>query len=71
MIHRLDLLVGEPVDRPALGEVLPKQAVGVLVGAALPGMVRQREAELDPHGLGDLGVGGELASAVGLTLLAG
>ena len=38
----------------ALGEILPDQSVGVLVGASLPAMVRRREVELHLTGLFDL-----------------
>jgi len=38
---------GDRAEVGALGEVLPQQAVGVLVGAALPGSVRVAEVDLD------------------------
>ena len=55
IIHLTDPFVAGRVEVDALGEVLADQAVGVLVGAAPPGMVRQREVEdragrlLDPR----------------------
>lgn len=42
-IGSLDLLAGGPVQARALGEEVPEEAVGVLVGALLPGVVRQAE----------------------------
>jgi len=38
---------GDGAEVGALGEVLAQQAVGVLVGAALPGGVRVAEVDLD------------------------
>ena len=60
IIHLTNPFVAGRVEVGALGEVLADQAVGVLVGAALPGMVRQREVEdragrlLDPREVGEL-----------------
>lgn len=60
IIHLTDPFVAGRVEVGALGEVLADQAVGVLVGAALPGMVRQREVEdhagrlLDSREVGEL-----------------
>ena len=48
----------------ALGEVLAEQAVGVLVGAALPGRVRVAEVDRQVGGDGDLGVPGQLDALV-------
>ena len=48
----------------ALGQVLAQQAVGVLVGAALPGRVRVAEVDVQAGGLGDLDVVGHLPALV-------
>ena len=48
----------------AFGEVLAQQAVGVLVGAALPGAVWVAEVDRQPGGFGDLGVQGHFAALV-------
>ena len=55
------------VDRQVrpLGEVGAQQAVGVLVGGALPGRVRVAEVDLHrAEARGDLGVTGHLAALV-------
>lgn len=54
-VHRGDLVAGER-EVGALGEVLARQAVGVLVGPRCRGVVGQREAHARPGGRGDLGV---------------
>ena len=60
IIHLPDPVIADRVEVGALGEVLADRAVGVLVGAAPPGMVRQREIEdragrlLDPREVGEL-----------------
>ncbi len=43
----VELCVGHEPEVGAVGEVLPEQAVGVLVRAALPGRVRIAEEDLD------------------------
>src|SRR4051794_18685682 len=48
----------------ALGEVLPEQAVGVLVGAALPGALRVAEVHLQARVDLQLGVLGQLGALV-------
>ena len=48
----------------ALGQVLAQQAVGVLVGAALPGAVRIGKEDLDREPLGRLLVLGHLFPAI-------
>src|SRR5215211_1118072 len=48
----------------ALGEVLPEQPVGVLVGAALPGALRVAEVHLQPGGDSKAGVLGQLGALV-------
>lgn len=65
IVHHADLLVAELVYGPPLREVLPEEPVGVLVGSALPGVVRQREVEFHAQRLGDLRVLGELLAAIG------
>lgn len=62
--HGLDLLVADAGEVGALGEVLPDQPVGVLVAAALPGMVRQGEVAYRAAGPFDLPEIGELHAAV-------
>ena len=47
-----------------LGEVLSQQAVGVFVGAALPGALRIAEVDVDLGGDGEIFVTGELQSAI-------
>ena len=60
IVHPLNLLVRDPGEVGLLREILAQQAVGVLVGAALPRVARQREVEdrprpsLDPPELGEL-----------------
>lgn len=65
IVHHADLLVADVVRGPPLREVLPQEPVGVLVGPALPGVVRQREVELHAQRPGGLRVPGELLAAVG------
>ena len=45
--HFIELVLGEHGQVDALREVLPQQAVGVLVRAALPGALRIAEVDLD------------------------
>lgn len=60
VIHLTDPFVAGRVEVGALGGVLADQAVGVLVGVALPGMAGRREVEdragrlLDPREVGEL-----------------
>lgn len=60
VIHLTDPFVAGRVEVDVLGGVLADQAVGVLVGAALPGMAGRREVEdragrlLDPREVGEL-----------------
>lgn len=63
--HFRDLLVADSLERRALGEVLPQEPVGVLVGPTLPWMMRECETEPHAEPARDLGVGRELLSAVG------
>lgn len=63
IIHRCDL-VAHGVEVAALGEVLAQQPVGVLVGPAVPRMVRRAEVALGADGLGEQLVLGELLAAV-------
>ena len=53
----------------ALGEVLAQQAVGVLVGVALPWAVRVAEVDLHVQGGGDSAMQGRLAALVPGVLL--
>ena len=64
IVHLLHALLADAPQRLALREVLAQQAVGVLVGAALPRVVRKSEVELDADLLRDLGVGRELLAPV-------
>lgn len=48
--HRIQLFLGEAAQVAARGQVLPQQAVGVLVDAVLPGTVRIGEVDLHPGG---------------------
>src|SRR3990167_7096244 len=48
--NRIQLFLGEATQVAALGQVLPQQAVGVLVDAALPGAVWISEVHLHPGG---------------------
>ena len=48
----------------ALGQVLAQQAIGVLVGAALPGVVRIGKEDLDREPLGQLLVLGDFFPAI-------
>jgi hypothetical protein len=51
-------------QRGALRQVLTNQAIGVFVGAALPGVIRSREVELQPRLLFNLFVAVKLGSVV-------
>ena len=64
IVHLLHPSLADAAQRLPLREVLAQQAVGVLVGPALPGMVEQREVALDPDLPRDLGVGCELLAPV-------
>jgi len=52
----------EPAEIRTFGEVLAEPAVGVLVGAALPGAARVAEVDLDAGVDGELGVLGHLSA---------
>lgn len=60
-----DLLGLDGIEAAFLGEVLTHQAVGVLVGAALPGSVRMGEVEIGIELAGDGLVVGKLLAVVG------
>lgn len=64
IVHLLHALLAHARQRFALRKVLAQEAVGVLVGAALPRMVRKREVELDVDVGRDLGMVRELLAAV-------
>jgi len=57
--------LGEARHARVLGQVLAYQAVGVLVGAALPGVVRVGEVERHAGGTLDAGIAVELGAVVG------
>src|SRR5688572_4856159 len=57
--------LGEARHVGVLGQVLPDQAVGVLVGAALPGVMRIGEVERHAGGVLDSGIAVELGAVVG------
>src|SRR4030067_466022 len=48
--NRIQLLLREATQVCSLGQILPQQAVGVLVDATLPGAVRIGEVDLYPGG---------------------
>ena len=58
------LLVGDAGQFHALGQVLADQAIGVLVGAALPGAIGVAEIDVHPQCFGELLVQGHLSAAV-------
>lgn len=64
IIHLLHALLAHARQRFALREVLAQEAVGALVGAALPRMVWEREVELDVDVGRDLGMVRELLAEV-------
>ena len=64
VLDGLDLGVGDGGEAGALGEVVADQAVGVLVGGALPGAVGVGEVDRDVGGGGEDGVLGHLAALV-------
>ena len=64
VLDGLDLGVGDGGEAGALGEVVADQAVGVLVGGALPGAVGVGEVDRDVGDGGEGGVLGHLASLV-------
>src|SRR4051794_5125797 len=57
--------LGERGEGRAFGEVLPYQAVGVLIGAPFPRMIGRREVELEPSALFDRRVAVEFSAIVG------
>src|SRR4029453_2669606 len=61
---RVEVVPGVPAQVGALGKVLPQQAVGVLVGAALPGAVRGAEVDGQPRLDAQLGVLGHLRALI-------
>lgn len=64
MVCLRDLFLAHAGEVGALREVLPRQAVGVLVGAALPGVMRRGEVERGTRDGLDLGERRELFAAV-------
>ena len=64
IVRLLHALLAHARQRFAFRKVLAQEAVGVLVGAALPRMVRKREVELDVDVGRDLGMVRELLAAV-------
>ena len=61
----LTLGLAQVGEVPALGEILPDEPIGVLVGPPLPGVVGRCEVDLRPEGLLHLFVVMELAAVVG------
>jgi len=57
-------LIGYGIKGPGLGQILPHQAVGVLVGSPLPGGVRVREVGRGFEPPVDIGMPGELQAVV-------
>lgn len=64
IVHFRDLLVADLLEWCPFWKVLPQEPVGVLVGPALPWMVREREAEPRAELVRYLGMGRELLSPV-------
>src|SRR5215475_671701 len=60
----VELVLGVGAQVGAFGQVVADQAVGVLVGAALPGRVGVGEVDGDAGGDGEGGVGFHLGAAV-------
>jgi len=60
----VEVLAGVDGQVGALGEVLAEEAVGVFVGAALPGAGRVAEVDGDVGGDGERAVGCHLAALV-------
>lgn len=60
----LDFVVGDVVEVGAFGEEVTDQAVGVLVGWALPGAVGVAEVDFAVCGDAELGVLGHLGALV-------
>mgnify|MGYP006955966275 FL=1 len=48
--NRIQLFLREATQVAALGQILPQQAVGVFVDAALPGTMRIGEVDVHPGG---------------------
>lgn len=65
MGNGIALMLGESRHAGAFGEVLADEAVGILVAAALPGVMRGRKVEEDSGPAFDLLVGMELGAVVG------
>jgi putative transposase len=62
--NSVEVVTGVAGEVGALGEVLAQQAVGVLVGAPLPGAVRVAEEDVEPSVDAELGVLGHLGALV-------
>ena len=60
VLDPIHLRIHERAHVTSLGEILPHQPVGVLVGPPVPGMVRQREEERGLQAFRDLSMKGEL-----------
>src|SRR5207302_6306304 len=60
----IEVSAGVPSEIGALGKVLTQQAVGVLVGASLPGAVWVAEVDRQAGGYPELGVLGHFCSLV-------
>ena len=65
IVYPLNRLLADASQGFALRKALPKEAVGVLVGAALPQMMRQREVEFHADVGRDLDVVRELLAPAG------
>ena len=59
------LLLRKPFHRNALGQELPNQAVGIFIGAPLPGMVRSSEIEAGVNGFFNADVLIKLRTVIG------
>lgn len=64
VLDPVHLRIRERAHVTSLGEILPHQPVGVLVGPPVPGMVRQREEERSLQAFRDLSMKSELLSSV-------
>ena len=58
-------MLGESLHADSLGQVLPDQAVGIFVGAALPGVMGSGEVKPQSDGALDRGVAVELGAVIG------
>ena len=68
VLDRLDLTPRELREVRTFGEELPEEAVGVLIGAPLPGTLRMREVDREARRLSEEPVLGQLLTAVVVTL---